>query len=1261
MAPPTTTPDSRGSGQTEGQLLLPAVGTGAVSKTRDVGAAAALTADDVEAARDSEEEDMYFVIPSVLENTTTVKRPCRFPLSQASVIPRIDLQSKSFHTQVHSAQLGPGSSLSTPTTGGGGRGISAKGSNRGLSAGGGGGGGGGGLRSERSIAAMFVGEPSARPPSSSLLGVPSATLAVRSPPQGSSVAGDAASSAVHSPRGLHSTACEAPLASAKTKLLGGDPETPSSQGELPSYTHRGSRASRVLVPRARSSESTCGNARTASVAVEEARQEPALVEGGAADGDSVSTPENNLCKKTTYRGAQDDFSRSTPRPGGIGVSAMRGCAIALLSSMASSLSGSIISSETTCTLSNLTTTCQWGNEGLLPNVMALLQVYFGNPTHADAVPSLRTRWREGVSMTEAAPAVLAKLVCAALFDARSYSLDGNHIAAGRSGGVIVSRCPLPLGEAGRSTREVSAESTAFENGKGENTPEHTSRNPPSLSRGTYRCEKDEVALKLVEKDDFDRLRGPAVFIEVLALRALADVPGVCRLYDFGVTLDSYVLVMERCLFSLKDWRAARGGGGGESGGAEDGDGGGGAETGAPRSDEEAALYLLVFRQITSAVAAMAERGIIHFDLKCDNVLVRGGSGPGGRHNFPSAVSAGMGRIEEDVPSVCVADFGESIIGQRRRGATRLKSSMESCEGSAGPENDFFEFDVRNARGTERVQSPEMIILATNRGDNENAGDIAPPASVLAAQSSQENRTRARTVTTASDVWSLGCLLYELISNQLLFQDLQWSEFFVTLTSGEAADVGRVAGAAGERTPKPLLPPPGSLPFAALRSAGVIRTLLESMLVRNPTNRPSASQTVENIDKTLAIMVVSKSAKPPAGEAGVTTSFPTSAGKKNVNSLGFDRKQMVSTQMPDGCCAARSEEDRLGVGLDALKRASAATQDTSRARGVGRGALLSELPIAEAAAWPLQPCTASLVHRSLAARQLALLGCAGLLYRLGAGAFLLEVNGQVDLDDGIDGGNSHSSGGCTLITSKTAHAESVQRGASVPATAGRTPGGGVDDLRDARSAGSGRRFGAGTMVGSATSCSGCALRAEDNNVAGYIASPLGRVLPALGISHVVCVMPERERRGGEDSVARGDEDPGLGRKTSKEDPILSRGPLSEDSKLGPSRFVSGGSRLLRVTVPIEGAENGEKESGEPVFAPALPPPRCLGDVLKFATGSRVVFVGREVDGGGAGALAVAWVMARTGKGAYETVLDFRQSCVGFWVSPSVLNSVIGRSS
>ena len=47
-----------------------------------------------------------------------------------------------------------------------------------------------------------------------------------------------------------------------------------------------------------------------------------------------------------------------------------------------------------------------------------------------------------------------------------------------------------------------------------------------------------------------------------------------------------------------------------------------------------------------------------------------------------------------------------------------------------------------------------------------------------------DRRRRRGVGAATDVWSVGCLLYELVAGDFLFYDPDWIRFFVRLTQPE---------------------------------------------------------------------------------------------------------------------------------------------------------------------------------------------------------------------------------------------------------------------------------------------------------------------------------------------------------------------------------------------------------------------------------------------------------------------------------------------
>ena len=67
------------------------------------------------------------------------------------------------------------------------------------------------------------------------------------------------------------------------------------------------------------------------------------------------------------------------------------------------------------------------------------------------------------------------------------------------------------------------------------------------------------------------------------------------------------------------------------------------------------------------------------------------------------------------------------------------------------------------RGTESMRSPEMLLASS------------PSARPTAADSSCRQYA-------ASDVWALGCLLYELAVGSVLFpNELDWPKFFITVT------------------------------------------------------------------------------------------------------------------------------------------------------------------------------------------------------------------------------------------------------------------------------------------------------------------------------------------------------------------------------------------------------------------------------------------------------------------------------------------------
>ena len=109
--------------------------------------------------------------------------------------------------------------------------------------------------------------------------------------------------------------------------------------------------------------------------------------------------------------------------------------------------------------------------------------------------------------------------------------------------------------------------------------------------------------------------------------------------------------------------------------------------------------------------------------------------------------------------------------------------------------------------------------------------ILPSSISLDSSATSPNYDRLKKVGAgpASDVWSIGCLFFELIAGEFLFIDTDWSRFFLRITNPE----------------EPILT---EEKLNMLPNDPRYKTFIEFVLQRNVTRRPNLQQVINKFDE-----------------------------------------------------------------------------------------------------------------------------------------------------------------------------------------------------------------------------------------------------------------------------------------------------------------------------------------------------------------------------------------------------------------------------
>lgn len=302
----------------------------------------------------------------------------------------------------------------------------------------------------------------------------------------------------------------------------------------------------------------------------------------------------------------------------------------------------------------------------------------------------------------------------------------------------------------------------------------------------------DLAIKELEKsrNETDNPHLIEVYTEVSILEMCKGDRRVTQLFDYGCTFESYYIVMEYYPMTLKKWRKLFGrkksslsnsgtineehfedssnsiaSCGSEESNDSSNDGSNEHEWG-PLGPPPFDVCLRIFREFLNCATVLTDYQINHFDIKCDNVMLDVDGKP------------------------ALADFGESLMYNNEMNCYTLLN-----------------------KGTEWIKSPEMVSISLDSS----------------ATSPNYDRLKKVGAGPASDVWSIGCLFFELIAGEFLFIDTDWSRFFLRITNPEEPIL----------TEEKLIMLPNDPRY---------KTFIEFVLQRNVTRRPNLQQVINKFDE-----------------------------------------------------------------------------------------------------------------------------------------------------------------------------------------------------------------------------------------------------------------------------------------------------------------------------------------------------------------------------------------------------------------------------
>jgi hypothetical protein len=388
----------------------------------------------------------------------------------------------------------------------------------------------------------------------------------------------------------------------------------------------------------------------------------------------------------------------------------------------------------------------------------------------------------------------------------------------------------------------------------------------------------------------------AIYNEVTSLAALEGLIGVCQLLDYGVFLSEYWLVMELGGKNLSEWRR-------RAIDAEESD-----VSPLHKPPQTQSLYSRVNSEVSSAVGDLSSHNfskeilsisdccmcltmfvdilfivravhaadVGHFDIKCNNFVLK--------HETKDHHLSTARNMHDSFDSSQDTHLQQAGVGVNAKGlSSKLHPgvladvrSLREAHDKKKPSGQIILIDFGEAmpymsaiksrstvastsakcRGTLCIQSPEIISISSNATMNNAKNKVGASAPKFPLPNKQ------------SDIWSLGCLLVELLTGDYLFAERQWADLYVTLARTPFDD---------KTIPLQTLRHSLSALPEDIRSS--IETLVRRILVQMPADRPTIDEMIRMTNNILGNYLFAPLFRNTAG-GGSTLQRPVSGHSEN---------------------------------------------------------------------------------------------------------------------------------------------------------------------------------------------------------------------------------------------------------------------------------------------------------------------------------------------------------------------------------------------